>query len=176
MSDNARFLDAFPTWLKTLGEDVSLLAGVLADDGESEAVRRLGAGAANYLFKSLDLIPDGIEDLGYLDDAFVMRVSAALASAAGSSSTHVAKLAQEAVLVREFLGVDYARLEKYVQNLGKGAARGRTVDEILTKPEVRSAFLSEVSGWSSSYEAPSFSRDDKTLAKMKRFLDERLPR
>lgn len=176
MSDNARFLDAFPTWLKTLGEDVSSLSQVLADDAEPEAVRRLVAGAANYLFKSLDLIPDGIEDLGYLDDAFVMRVAAGLASTAGSASPHVAKLAQEAVLIREFLGADYGRLEKYVQNLGKGAARGRTVDDILGKPDVRSAFVSEVAGWAGGYQAPSFSRDDKTLVKMKKFLDERLPR
>jgi hypothetical protein len=34
-------------------------------------------GLAQRIFKSLDLIPDGIEDLGFIDDAFVFRVAAA---------------------------------------------------------------------------------------------------
>ena len=38
-----------------------------------------GAGALTYLFKSPDLIPDGIEDLGFIDDAFVFRMAAAAA-------------------------------------------------------------------------------------------------
>ena len=33
------------------------------------------------MFKSLDLIPDGLEGLGFLDDAFVLRVAAGLAVA-----------------------------------------------------------------------------------------------
>ena len=72
-----RCLDTFPEWLRTLATDASDLAQVLTAQGTPESVRRYIAGGLNYLFKSLDLIPDGIEDLGFLDDAFVLRVASA---------------------------------------------------------------------------------------------------
>src|SRR3954454_8618117 len=80
---DTRCLDAFPEWLRSLGEDALALSAVVADGAQPEALRRRVAGALNYLFKSLDLIPDGIEDLGFLDDAFVFRVAAAAVQADG---------------------------------------------------------------------------------------------
>jgi uncharacterized membrane protein YkvA (DUF1232 family) len=172
-----RCLDAFPEWLKALAADARDLGALLAD-GTPEGVRRFVAGGLNYLFKSLDLIPDGIEDLGYLDDAFVIRVAAALALADAPSAREMpplARLAADAKLVAELLGKDYPRLEKYVRGLTKGAARGRTVDEILSDAAVRGAFLNELGGWAASYAAPSFSRDEKNLVKLSSFLSAKLP-
>src|SRR5690242_19720317 len=104
MSDlDSRCLDTFPEWLRTLADDASALAGLISDGALDESARRPIAGALNYLFKSLDLIPDGIEDLGYLDDAFVFRVAASAAGAsAAARSDAVARLANDAALVREF--------------------------------------------------------------------------
>jgi uncharacterized membrane protein YkvA (DUF1232 family) len=176
-----RCLDAFPDWLRSLADDVGHLAALLEDDTLGEPVRRHAAGAVNYLFKSLDLIPDGIEDLGFVDDAFVLRVGAAMAIAADAGAAEaddsgtLQRLSEQVALVREFLGEDYARLERFVEALGKGAARGRSVDDILGKPEVRSELLGEVKGWTSSYEAPSFARDPKNLIKLKSFLRTKLP-
>jgi uncharacterized membrane protein YkvA (DUF1232 family) len=152
---------------------------VLSTEGVPESVRRYVAGGLNYLFKSLDLIPDGIEDLGFLDDAFVIRVGAALALAespsAKESAPVLARLAGEAKLVAELLGKDYLRLESYVKTLTRGSARGRTVDEILADEEVRRAFLHEVTGWAASYETPTFTRDEKNLVKLQSFLGAKLP-
>jgi uncharacterized membrane protein YkvA (DUF1232 family) len=177
MSDlDSRCLDTFPEWLRSLADDATAFSTVLADTGLAEAVRRPIGGALNYLFKSLDLIPDGIEDLGYLDDAFVFRVAATSAGAEGASrSDAVARLAKEASLVAEFLGDEYPRLEKYVAALGTGTARGRSVDTILTDPSVRGALVSDVKGWASSYVAPSFGRDAKNLVKLRSFLTTKLP-
>jgi hypothetical protein len=135
----------------------------------------------NYLFKSLDLIPDGVEDIGYLDDAFVLRIAAALsvqiAPAASEGPTAIlARFTEESVLVKEFLGGSYTRFENYVKALAKGAARGRTVDEILSDVSVRDALLADVAAWSASYESPSFTREEATLTKMLSFLDSKLPR
>ena len=123
----ARYLDMFPAWLRTLGEDAGALGGVVGGDGNEE-VRRYVASGLNYIFKSLDLIPDGIDDLGFCDDAFVIRVAAALAVEAEPAAAEgvVGRLAEEAKSVEDFLGDDYARLVTYVKGLRKGAARGRT--------------------------------------------------
>ena len=174
-----RCLDTFPEWLKTLATDAQDLSALLVDGGVPDDVRRLAAGGLNYLFKSLDLIPDGIEDLGYLDDAFVLRVSAALAMAEAphlrEANPAIARLASDAKLVADLLGSDYARLEKYVVGLKKGAARGRTVDEIVGDSAVRTTFVGELGGWSTSYVAPTFSRDEKNLRKLQSFLSAKLP-
>jgi uncharacterized membrane protein YkvA (DUF1232 family) len=175
---HTRCLDLFPEWLRTLATDASELAQVLTSDGAADSTRRYVAGGLNYLFKSLDLIPDGIEDLGYLDDAFVLRVAAAHAikeAPAAKDTPVLARLAGDTKTIADLLGKDYARLETYVKTLTHGQARGRSVDSILADANVRSAFQHEVTGWASSYETPTFTRDEKNLVKLQSFLGAKLP-
>ena len=171
----AKYLEIFPAWLKSLGEDAAELAEVVKG-GEPEGARRQAIAGLNYIFKSLDLIPDGIDDLGFCDDAFVLRVASELACTDHPEANRgvLGRLAGEATHVREFLGSDYVRLESYVKNLRKGAARGRTIDDIVTDEAARTAFLHEVAAWSRDYQVPSFSRDVKTLIKLKAFLSAKL--
>jgi uncharacterized membrane protein YkvA (DUF1232 family) len=172
-------LDTFPEWLRTLGDDARSLAAVLEDPDAPEPVQRYAVASLNYLFKSLDLISDGIEDLGFLDDAFVLRVAAALAveaaPAPGSHAETLTRLAEDAKLVQTLLEGVYPRLVGYVQRLRTGSARGRSVDEILSDEAMRRDFLNEVAGWAVSYEPPSFTRDEKNLVKLKSFLTTQLP-
>lgn len=176
----ARLLDVFPEWLKALSDDALALSRLLDDDAVPEPARRQIAGALNYLFKSLDLIPDGIEDLGYIDDAFVFRVAACLVSPIessddGEAASTLARLSEDAALVREFIGDDYARLENLVRGLTQGTARGRSVEEIVGDAAVRSSLVSDVKGWAEAYVAPAFARDSKNLVKLKSFLSTKLP-
>ena len=134
------------------------------------------------MFKSIDLVPDGTDDIGYLDDALVLRIAADLAirestdgvSADGLKALNA--LAGDADTIKAFLGDDFARLEAYVSNLRKGAARGRSVADILSDETTRKDFLSDVSGFSKSYQPPSFSREDKNLVRLRAFLDAKLPK
>jgi uncharacterized membrane protein YkvA (DUF1232 family) len=178
MSDtsDSRYLEMFPAWLRSLGEDSGALGQIVASDAPDEARRYVVAGL-NYLFKSLDLIPDGIDDLGFLDDAFVLRVAAslALAEAPAAKTDLLGRLSDDARSIKDFLGADYVRLETYVRGLRKGAARGRTVADIMTEPATREAFVGEVSAWAKAFQAPSFTRDQKTLVKLKAFLGAKLP-
>jgi hypothetical protein len=179
MSDAAmdpRYLDMFPQWLRSLGEDASFVGEAVGSDaGSDDATRSLVAGL-NYIFKSLDLIPDGIDDLGFLDDAFVVRVACALAAEARPELRlgAVQRLADDARAVQTFLGDDYKRLESYVRGLRKGAARGRTVEDIVTDGDTRKQFLQEVRAWAAAYQVPTFTRDQKTLVKLKAFLNAKL--
>ena len=61
-----------------------------------------------------------------------------------------------------------------MKGLRKGAARGRTVEDILTDEPTRTTFLHEVSAWAAEYQTPSFTRDVKTLIKLKAFLNAKL--
>ncbi len=177
------FLETFPSWLASLGRDAAQLAPVVNAE-LPEGARRYVTASLNYVFKSLDLIPDGIDDLGFLDDAFVLRVGASLAVADMADVTPLAgadglpevvtRLASEAAVVKSFLGSDYPRLEAYVKSLRKGAARGRTVDDILDSAEMGKTFETEVKAWSDAYKIPSFTRDPRTLEKLRAFLNAKL--
>jgi uncharacterized membrane protein YkvA (DUF1232 family) len=175
MSDvDSRCLDAFPAWLRSLADDALGLASVIADAGAPEFARRSAAGALSYLFKSLDLIPDGIEDLGFLDDAFVFRVSARMGSQ-GDSVPAFEKLAHEAGLISDFLGVEYPRLERFVASLGKSTVRGRAVEDVVSTQTVAASLVGDVRGWAASYVVPPFGRDAKNLVKLRAFLSKKLP-
>jgi hypothetical protein len=84
-------------------------------------------------------------------------------------------MADDARAIRDFLGDDYVRLETYVRGLRKGAARGRTVDDILTDKPTRDTFTNEVRAWAKAFQAPTFTRDAKTIVKLKAFLGAKLP-
>ena len=173
---DVRYLEVFPSFLRTLGDDAGAL-GALAGSDAPEPVRRYVVAGLNYIFKSLDLIPDGIDDLGFLDDAFVLRVAASLAASEAPESASIeplARLATDAGQVKAFLGDVYPKIEAYVKNLLRGAARGRTVEDIVGDEATRATFLQEVAAWGKAYQVPSFTRDIKTLIKLKAFLSAKL--
>ena len=175
--DSGKYLDAFASWLRTLGQDAELLVEALSDGEAPVEARRAVIGGVNYLFKSLDLIPDGIDDIGYLDDAFVLRMTAKKATDHGlQAGEGFVRLAREAELVCEFLADVGPRLEAYVAGLRAGAARGRTVDEILNDGRMLEEFQADVARFAQDYRAPSFSRDPKNLVKLNAFFDAKLPR
>lgn len=175
---NRRSLEAFPTWLRTLPADVRVLASVVDDGDTTHAVRAALAAALNYLFKSVDLIADGIEDLGYVDDAFVLRVAASaidLEAVSGAAKrAELERLAADAELIREFMQADYARLATYVSGLAGLVVRGRSAESIVSDAAARQEFFSELNAWAANYVTPSFEHDEKNLVKLRAFLSTKL--
>lgn len=178
-SDPRDPLDLFPDWLRSLGTDVRSLANALRDQRLDAEVRVWIAGALNYLLKSVDLIPDGVEDLGFLDDAFVVRRSAfeaaRLQGAAAENHPILAILASDAVDVNEFLGPDAERLGEYVSGLRIASVRGRSPSDIVEDENLADQVAEEIASWAESYICPTFLRDEKTLVKLRAFLATKLP-
>jgi uncharacterized membrane protein YkvA (DUF1232 family) len=178
----ANYLELFPAWLRSLDDDAEALGAIAADTSASEAARALVAGGLNYVFKSLDLIPDGIDDIGYLDDAFVLRVAADRALHEDVSDLDPDKLrtlnrlSADAEVIHAFLGEEYPRLDDYVVSLRKTPARGRSVKDILADEPTQRAFLADIRGFAQSYEPPAFERDEKNLVKLRAFFEAKLPK
>lgn len=177
---DSKFLEIFPSWLSSLGEDAENLSALVGDEGVSNATRETVTGGLNYLFKSLDLIPDVVDDIGYLDDAFVLRVAADIAvqgdEASDAAMAILGPLAKDCDEIRDFLGDTFPRLSLYVKGLHKGAARGRSVTDILAEATIREQFVQDVKAFTRTYEAPAFTREEKTLIRMRAFFDAKLPR
>lgn len=170
-----RCLQQFPEWLNNLPADALRLLEGAVSEATPTAVRAELLSALNYLFKSLDLIPDGIEELGYLDDALVFRVAVDNAAAQGELPLGLEQLKGDTALVQEFLADEYERLPRYVQTLKTVAVRGRSPDQLVAAPEVLSEFSDDVRSWAESYAAPAFARDDKNLVRLRSFLLTKLP-
>ncbi len=176
MSDvDQRAIETFGRWLPSLADDTKVIAAVVADDSVSPEVRRPLAGSLNYFFKSLDLIDDGIEGLGFLDDAFVLRIAASNAKAAGELPESLSSLADDAALIREALGELTPRFEAFVKGLENGVVRGRSVDDIMGDAGVREELVGDVAGWASRYSPPAFVMDEQGLVKLRSFLGAKLP-
>jgi uncharacterized membrane protein YkvA (DUF1232 family) len=176
MSDvQERAIEAFGNWLGSLAGDTLAVSDVVADEGVAADIRRPLAGSLNYLFKSLDLIDDGIEGLGFLDDAFVIRIAAVHAKKAGSLPESLSNLAEDAGLIEEFLDDLYGRLDQFVAKLVDASVRGRSVSAILEDAAVRDEVLADVRGWANRYSAPQFVMDEHALVKLKSFLGAKLP-
>jgi len=178
-----RCLDSFGSWISSLAGDIETLLVLVKEESTPRESREAAAGGINYLFKSLDLIPDGIDDIGYLDDAFTIRVSAKLAKEAGLGpagaelKAKIASLSGDVDLIKGLLGPDlYARFEAYVKGLRLGAARGRMVSEIVEDASSLKEFEAEVGQFCKDYEPLVFHKDEKNLIKLTAFFDAKLPR
>ena len=171
-------LNALPEWLRSLADDLTAVVGLLKDSQQSEELRLWVAGAVGYAFKSVDLIPDGIDDLGYLDDAFVLRVAAARALdelPEGQAPAPLPQLAQGVSLIKGLLGSDFARLDDFVSGLRIAVVRGKSPSDIVQDATVAAQVCEEVASFARSYVAPPFAQDERTLIKLKSFLSAKLP-
>ncbi len=168
-------LNSLPEWLRSLADDLTAVAGLLKNNKHPEPLRLWMAGAVGYVFKSVDLIPDGIDDLGFLDDAFVLRIAAARAiEKAGAAPAPLPQLADGVALIKKLLGSDFARLDDFVSGLRIAVVRGKSPSDIVQDSAVAAQVCDEVATFARGYKAPPFLQDERTLIKLKSFLSTKL--
>jgi hypothetical protein len=165
-----------------MGNEVRALADLLERQDVDRPTRRASAESLNYLLRSFDLIPEGLEDLGYLDDLFAFRVLAEQAVQADPDSSPrdpegtLGRLAADAELLAEFLGEDFELLRAAALAASGTEAKGRSVDDLLEDPELRAGALTEVRAWSEGYAPPELSGGEHELVKLRSFLGTKLRR
>lgn len=168
-------MQLFSGWLSSLADDALLLLKLVVDVSTPKAVRERCAAALNYLFKGLDLSPEGLEDLVWLDAAIVLRVSASLLSEEQCRGSRLVDLSQDSERVEALLGDSMPRLRDYVIDLFDARVRGRSVSAILDDVETTQNFAADVKAWAAEFEAPALSRDERLIPKLKAFLEAKLP-
>src|SRR5688572_23026890 len=159
---DAEYLGDFSRWLEGLGNDARALAQLVRDQAQPAPVRAFAAGALNYLFKTADLVPPGIEDLGFIDGAFAWRTAARLAregAVQADASGLLARFAEESGKVAGFLGDLAPRLERRVEGQASAEVRGRSVAAVLESPELAEQLASEAEAWASDYVAPTLNKE-----------------
>jgi len=180
---DAEYQKAFVAWLAGLGGEVRELSALLAREDAPAGLRRFAAETLNQLLYAVDLIPEGIEGLGYLEAQFGVRLLARELSEAepdsASADPHgtVRRLSSEAELVRSFLGEeDEGRLLVLVRAQSEKRARGRSVTELLEVPEAQSAAIEDAQSWAEQYRPSQFGTGSHDLVRLRSFLRTRVRR
>ncbi|MFH1435445.1 MAG: hypothetical protein ABIJ56_06985 [Pseudomonadota bacterium] len=176
-------IDLVQEWLTGMADDIQGFVKLMEDDRFPAETRQKAAGVVNYLFKSIDLIPDGIDDIGFLDDVMTMRLCAsgldvgAIEPLDVELASKLKALGEDSSKIREILGEDiHRRFSRYVAGLSAGSARGRSAGEIVSLPDKLREVQMEANNFCKEYIAPQVEKSDRTLIKLKSFLDTRLPK
>jgi len=178
-------LEAFSRWLGGMPAEVGALCDVLERPAElasemPDACRVASAESLAHLVRSLDLIPDGVEALGYLENLFafraIMRGAVGTSPEAAGADPTFARLASEADLVASFLGDDFARLLEASARAQERTRPGQSSRDLLDDAELRSAALMQVRAWAATYSAPELALTEAELIKLRSFMRVRLGR
>jgi hypothetical protein len=175
-----KFLPAFAGWLRTLGEDVLSLANLLEAPEAPEPFRLVAAEALQLLLRTAELIPEGLEPLGYLEGAFAFRVLAQRALqthpelAEHGVEGRVARLAADVALVAEFLGDDLPRFEQLTLAPAATTRAGRAAPDVLVDEELRGALLRDAREWVELSRMPELADGREELVKIGSFFRTRL--
>jgi len=170
------FLDVFGSWVGSLKDDATAIrAGYELEGAERDAKRILVAGLS-YLLRKIDIVPDYLGGLGSVDDAMVLRLTAAkalahgLAGLDGDTMDRLTKMAGEGKVVQGFLGDDYAAFDRYVDSLPDMAVRGRTADAVIDDAGLAEQFGYELNDELKSYEARPIEGGDKAIRELRSFV------
>jgi uncharacterized membrane protein YkvA (DUF1232 family) len=168
-------------WIDGFADDVAIVKRIVEAEKAPKEARRLAAGALNYLVTRMDLIPDWEETCGVIDDAMIVRVAVALASERGLDELDahtlrgVARLANEAEVVSDFLGKDlYARFKKFTEGLTAKAVRGRHPDQIVDDAKLRAALYAEVGDEMKALPPAPMADPDGIARTVKNYLTQKL--
>jgi hypothetical protein len=177
-----KFLPAFAAWLRAMGEDVLSFANLLGMPEAPVRFRLAAAEGLQGLLRLVDLVPEGIEALGYLEGAFALRVIAERALAESPEPVHteadgrVPRLAADAALVAEFLGDDLPRFREAWLSPAATTRAGRAASDLLDDDELRHDVQRQAREWVEHYHAPELGEGPEELVKIEAFFRTRLRR
>jgi uncharacterized membrane protein YkvA (DUF1232 family) len=177
----SQHIAAFKEWVETLREDVAALRRVVDTEAAAKDARKQAAAALNYLIMRMDLVPDWEPAIGVLDDVFVVRVCARLASQHDQehfddkTQVALARLGNQADRIEEFLGAElYGKLRAYCQKLAGEKVRERTPELVLADDNARKKLYAEVDEELQRTTAPAIADADATAVKLRAYLAHKL--
>jgi uncharacterized membrane protein YkvA (DUF1232 family) len=177
----SKHIAEFKEWVGALPTDVALIERVIASEAVDRDTRKLLAAGLSYLVMRMDLVPDWEGDIGLLDDVFVLRVCARLASSrgaeglAGDDTLAVRRLSTDTASIETYLGADlYKKLEAYCSALAGQEIRGRSTDTIVSDAKVRAALMAEVAEDIARAPAMTEADSDGLAVKLKAYLQHKL--
>jgi uncharacterized membrane protein YkvA (DUF1232 family) len=171
----------FKSWVESLRDDVATLERVAATSSVSEDARAFATAGLNYLVQRMDLVPDWEPAIGVLDDVFVVRLCARLATQHphggldDKTEMGLARLANHAERIEEFLGDElYTRLLAHCSKLDDKVVRGQSPRAIIADPAALARLKAEVAEDVDRLPVANFGDAEQIAVKLKAYLEHKL--
>ncbi len=173
---NEEFLKVFGEWVESLVEDAKAIEAVYRAEGASREAKLAAVGGLAYLLRKVDIVPDYLGGLGSVDDAMVLRLTAArlvdigLDGVADEARRRLEALKEDVAVIREFLGDDFPGLERYVAEAAGRKVRGRTPEQVLDDPKLAEQFDYELADEFRAYQPREIPAQEKSLLELRSFI------
>lgn len=134
------FFEMLVRWLVSLPTDIKILIEMIGDDELDMKARSLAVGTIVYVLAPIDLIPEKIPVLGYVDDVVVLHIAVALVVQIDPNRGRYYRekypqtfetLDQQIELLRATLGALYSWLTALVENLVKRRFRDQAAEDVI---------------------------------------------
>ncbi|TEU21771.1 MAG: DUF1232 domain-containing protein [Anaerolineales bacterium] len=134
------FFEMLVCWLVSLPTDIKILIEMIGDDELDMKARSLAVGTIVYVLAPIDLIPDKIPVLGYVDDVVILHIAVVLVVQIDPNRGRYYRekypqtfetLDQQIELLRGTLGALYSWLTALVENLVKRRFRGQAAEDVI---------------------------------------------
>jgi uncharacterized membrane protein YkvA (DUF1232 family) len=140
------FFEILVSWLVSLPTDLKILVEMVGDDELDMRARSLAVGTIVYILAPIDLIPEKVPVLGYVDDAIILHIAVAIAVQIDPDRGRYyrekypqtfGELDQQIELLRETLGSLYSWLTALVENLTKRRFRGQSAEDVVSSEQLQ---------------------------------------
>ena len=150
--NNQNFFGMLAGWLQSLPTDIKILIEMIRDDELDLNARSVAVGVVIYILAPIDLIPEKIPILGYIDDVIILHIGLMVILEMDSvraqyyrekySDTFVV-LDQQIELLRTTLGALYTWLKALVDKLQNRRYHGKTADEVTASEQIQDEMFDE---------------------------------
>lgn len=146
------FFETLVTWIKSLPTDLKILIEMVGDDNLDMSARTLAAGVLVYIMAPIDLIPDSVPVLGYVDDVVVLHIAVAAILQLDQERTEfyrekyveaIGAIDEQMELVMRALGALYSWLLAFVENLRQRRYKGKSSEETVRSEKAREDILDD---------------------------------
>jgi len=146
------FIQLIKKWLIDLGVNAQLFNELAGDEALPTWVRSLVTGVLLYLNAPVDLIPDKLPLIGFVDDMLVMIVSLVIIvpkipeerlTYYRQKYEAVEKIGEYEHILKSTLGILWERLTRFVETLQNRTYKNKTTEEVAQSAELREALFDE---------------------------------
>jgi len=146
------FFETLVRWIASLPSDIKVLVVMIGDDKLDMRARSLAVGTLLYLIASIDLIPDNIPVLGYVDDVLVLHIAlGVILQIDPERAEHyrkkypevIGRIDEQTQLLTDALGALYSWLKAFVESLAQRHYKGRRPEEVVRSASAREEIFDE---------------------------------
>jgi uncharacterized membrane protein YkvA (DUF1232 family) len=171
-SKGPNFFDLLTKWLRSLPTDVKIVVKMIGDDELDMKARTLAVGTVLYILSPIDLIPDIIPVLGYIDDAIIMRIVLVVITEIDPERAIYYRvkypemfepLERQIQILKETLGALYSWLRAIIDRLPKRHFHGKPAEEVVNSKDAQEEMFDEVMEYVANIDTDSKTIQDALL-------------